>query len=132
MTEKTIERRLEELANVKAIQLSPGNFDVNEYMRGMANGLILADAIMNDHEPVYIEHPDKLKEARKRTPEEKLSTATNEGYGRIGIAPSVEENKELLAEWSGRHAANGEPIPWAKEHDYFMGFDPDNPDIPTD
>lgn len=31
-----------------------------------------------------------------------------------------------------RKDANGDPIPWAKEHDYFMAFDPENPDIPTD
>ncbi len=31
-----------------------------------------------------------------------------------------------------RKDANGNDIPWAKEHDYFMGFDPDNPDVPVD
>lgn len=28
--------------------------------------------------------------------------------------------------------ADGDPIPWGQEHDYFMAFDPENPDIPTD
>jgi len=28
--------------------------------------------------------------------------------------------------------ANGDPIPWDEQHDYFMAFDPKNPDIPTD
>lgn len=31
-----------------------------------------------------------------------------------------------------RRDANGDLIPWAKEHDYFMAFDPENPDVPTD
>lgn len=31
-----------------------------------------------------------------------------------------------------RKDANGNTIPWSKEHDYFMGFDPENPDVPTD
>lgn len=31
-----------------------------------------------------------------------------------------------------RRDVNGDVIPWPKEADYFMGFDPDNPDIPTD
>lgn len=33
---------------------------------------------------------------------------------------------------STRRDAKGNIIPWAKEHDYFMGFDPENPDVPTD
>ena len=62
MTEcKPIEKRLQDLDNVTAIAVSPGNADVNEYMRGMANGLILAKAIMEDVEPVYIEAPAKEK-----------------------------------------------------------------------
>jgi len=31
-----------------------------------------------------------------------------------------------------RKDAKGNEIPWAMEHDYFMAFDPDNPDVPTD
>lgn len=31
-----------------------------------------------------------------------------------------------------REDANGNIIPWDEEHDYFMAFDPENPDIPTD
>ena len=31
-----------------------------------------------------------------------------------------------------RKDAKGDPSPWDEKHDYFMGFDPDNPDIPTD
>jgi len=31
-----------------------------------------------------------------------------------------------------RMDANGNPIPWPESADYFMAFDPANPDIPTD
>lgn len=37
-----IGQRLSDLKNVVEIQCSKGNHDVNEYMRGMANGLLLA------------------------------------------------------------------------------------------
>lgn len=38
----------------------------------------------------------------------------------------------VAAEKELRKDAQGNPIPWDKKHDYFMGFDPANPDIPTD
>jgi hypothetical protein len=31
-----------------------------------------------------------------------------------------------------RRDANGNPIPWGPEHDDFMAFDPENPDVPLD
>lgn len=49
--------------------------------------------------------------------------------------PSVEEIVEQIREKDPkkiRKDAHGNPIPWSQEHDYFMGFDPENPDIPTD
>lgn len=49
------EKRLKDLKNICDIQCSEGNFDVNEYMRGMANGLILAVSIFEGTDPKYIE-----------------------------------------------------------------------------
>jgi hypothetical protein len=46
---------LDKLDDVTAIASHPGNAGADEYMRGMANGLILAQAIMKDQEPKYIE-----------------------------------------------------------------------------
>lgn len=37
-----IAQRLDDLRTIVEIQCSKGNYDVNEYMRGMANGLLLA------------------------------------------------------------------------------------------
>ena len=46
-------RRISDLGNVTKIQNSKGNYDVNEYMRGMANGLQIANAIMTDKKPKF-------------------------------------------------------------------------------
>lgn len=49
------------------------------------------------------------------------------GYADYRTVDTVLQPKEPI-----RRDANGNKIPWDKEHDYFMGFDPDNPDLPTD
>jgi hypothetical protein len=51
---KDWKKRVEDLRNVHAIATSPGNYDVDDYMLGMANGLILALAIMEDKDPEYL------------------------------------------------------------------------------
>jgi hypothetical protein len=45
--------RLNKLKAVHAVQEEPGNWDANDYMRGMFNGLELATAIMEDREPKF-------------------------------------------------------------------------------
>ncbi len=51
----------EKLAEVLAVAKAPGNAHSNHYLRGMANGLILAHAIREDVEPDYIK-PDVVSE----------------------------------------------------------------------
>jgi hypothetical protein len=53
---------------------------------------------------------------------------TDEQYA-AAVQPYGEKDKPLP---QPRKDANGNPIPWAKEHDYFMAFDPNDPDTPTD
>jgi hypothetical protein len=53
MDEATMERRLKQLDDVTAVAVLPGNV-TDSYMRGMANGLILAQATMRDVEPAYL------------------------------------------------------------------------------
>jgi len=48
-----LETRIEKLKEITKIQCSKGNYDVNKYMRGMVNGLILAESIMEDKNPKY-------------------------------------------------------------------------------
>ena len=52
---KTLEERVATLVDITAIQLQDGNWNYNDYMRGMANGLLLAQTIMTDTEytPLY-------------------------------------------------------------------------------
>lgn len=51
-------KRLEDLDNVTAIAASPGNAHANEYMLGMANGLLLAQSIFTDKDPKYLTAPE--------------------------------------------------------------------------
>jgi len=46
--EYTIEQRLEDLRSLTKISSSVGNYDANDYLHGMANGLILALATMEN------------------------------------------------------------------------------------
>lgn len=45
---KTWSQRIDQLIHVMNLQCSEGNWDTSEYMRGLANGLILAYHIMID------------------------------------------------------------------------------------
>jgi hypothetical protein len=47
--------KIDHINDLVKIQSSPGNYDVNEYMRGFANGLILAKAVLENEEPKYFE-----------------------------------------------------------------------------
>lgn len=47
--------KIQSLREIVEIATSPGNYDYSEYMLGMANGLILALAIMENKDPVYLE-----------------------------------------------------------------------------
>lgn len=53
-----LEKRISRLKNIMEIQSSPGNYDVNDYMRGFANGIILGYGTMTDTEPKYHEMPE--------------------------------------------------------------------------
>lgn len=57
-----LEKNKKDIAAVTAIATDPGNAHADEYMRGMANGLIVADAIVNK------KHDPKFVEAKKKRP----------------------------------------------------------------
>jgi len=48
-----LEARVDGIDDMVAIQCSDGNWNTSEYMRGLANGLLLAQAILRnrDYEP---------------------------------------------------------------------------------
>lgn len=54
---KSFSQKLKELENCVDIQCQNGNWNYSEYMRGMANGLILALNIMTETQPIYKEVP---------------------------------------------------------------------------
>lgn len=58
MSEKTIEQKVKALDDVTAVATSHGNAYADEYMRGMANGLLLAQSIFKGEEPKYLEARD--------------------------------------------------------------------------
>lgn len=55
--EYTLEKKKEDLKRVVDIATSDGNWNYDPYLQGMANGLILAHAIINDTEPNYLNPP---------------------------------------------------------------------------
>jgi hypothetical protein len=48
-------KQVDDLRSVLAIQGEQGNFDYDEYMRGMYNGMELMMAIIEKRDPVYKE-----------------------------------------------------------------------------
>lgn len=53
-------KRLKDLDSVTSIAASPGNAHANEYMLGMANGLLLAQSIFTDKDPKYLTAPEQF------------------------------------------------------------------------
>ncbi len=51
--------RLKDLIDITKVQKVDGNWNYDPYMHGMANGLILAVAILEDLDPEYLDAPDK-------------------------------------------------------------------------
>lgn len=58
MNNENSESLVQKLQEVKDIHCSEGNWNCNPYMHGMANGIILALAILENKEPVYLEAPE--------------------------------------------------------------------------
>lgn len=60
---------VDKLDEIVAVQCSPGNWDYDPYMHGMANGLILAQSIIKDtigHPmPQYLKAPKKWLRDRR-------------------------------------------------------------------
>ena len=62
----SLESKLLSLKSVTKTQSQDGNWNADEYMRGLVNGLIMAEAIMDDKEPKYFEanYPEKNREEK--------------------------------------------------------------------
>lgn len=55
----TYEKQIKNLQDMIKVQCSPGNFDCNPYMHGLANGLLLAMSCFTDEEPKFLAAPVK-------------------------------------------------------------------------
>jgi hypothetical protein len=79
------------LDEVTAIATDPGNSRANDYLHGMANGLILAQAIVHGTEPKFIEAPLPSAPARPTTFYDRL----------LGESKELEERKAKLFDFLG-------------------------------
>lgn len=55
------EKRIRNLEEIIAVQLHDGNWNLDPYMLGLTNGLLLAQSIMDDLEPNFLDAPDAWK-----------------------------------------------------------------------
>jgi hypothetical protein len=62
---KSYKKRLENLEDIIKIQCSSGNWNYNEYMHGLANGLIMARSLFTDEEPEFLDSPKKWRKDYK-------------------------------------------------------------------
>lgn len=53
---------IEKLKELTKIQCADGNWNHDEYMRGMANGMILSLAVLENKDPEYLEKPKQKKD----------------------------------------------------------------------
>ena len=57
-----------ETRKIVDVQLASGNWNYDPYMHGMANGMILLQAMIDEVEPVFLEAPDEWLADREVTP----------------------------------------------------------------
>ena len=70
LTREELLQRIRKVKDICKIQSYNGNWDYDEYMRGLANGLILAVAILNEEEPKFFPSLNQVSslETNKLTP----------------------------------------------------------------
>ena len=82
--------KIEILERLLEIQLMDGNWNFNEYMFGMTNGMILSLAILKDEEPRYMDAPDEwLCDQPKDTKPFHLGVDPAGPGGDFTVGPSV-------------------------------------------
>lgn len=67
-----MKKEIEQLRDLTKIQCTHGNWNYDPYMHGMANGMILALAIMEGTEPKYLDAPDQYLKSKKTEPIEEV------------------------------------------------------------
>lgn len=77
------DKRLKTLDDILKIQCDDGNWNYDEYMFGFANALILAQAIMTDAEPEYLERPKEW--IKDKMPKEVNESAYDDAMRSLGL-----------------------------------------------
>jgi len=54
-----MEKRIEKLKDLIKVQCTDGTWNYDQYLFGMANGMICALSVFDDKEPKYLEAPDE-------------------------------------------------------------------------
>jgi hypothetical protein len=54
-----LQKSVKTLREMKDVQCSDGNWNYDQYMHGMANGMIFALSLFDDKAPEYIEAPEQ-------------------------------------------------------------------------
>lgn len=62
---RSFEERIEQLKDLIATQCDNGNWDYDEYMFGMANGMILALSVIEESDPQFLNAPELFIYQRK-------------------------------------------------------------------
>ena len=83
-------KEIEELEKLVATACEHGHYDFDEYMYGMANGLILALAAMKNEEPQYLDRPEQWLWSLNNTKEHPLGAAGEYGTQPEACAESEE------------------------------------------
>lgn len=100
--------KVEKLRNLAAVQTAPGTVDQGEYMRGMANGLLVALSVFTGQEPAFVEAPTLTHQERVVLERAELDARYNklEAFMNGEIFPTLEvdERMRLL----DQHAAMGQ------------------------
>lgn len=103
---ESLAKRLHQIDEVTTVATQPGNAYASDYMRGMANGLILAQSIINGKDPVYLEPRLDPRPPVTRIPP-RLNAAMRrwlEAKRKIKLGDSSRELRQALEEfYSGNH-----------------------------
>ena len=64
---KEFKKRVRKLVDITTIQCSEGNWNYSEYMFGMANGLIMAESVMKNDRPIFLEKENFISKQKEET-----------------------------------------------------------------
>ncbi len=67
MNDLEIRKALNKLEDLVKVQCADGNWNYDPYMHGMANGMLLVQALLYDKEPKFLEAPKEWLRDKKET-----------------------------------------------------------------